>query len=87
MRCHFLESQKSQQNPDVIRPPGQDSQTSFGLSIRDSRLGVLYIGATEDNVDPFSLNLLKQFADRVGVCASLAIHQERLVEHGYEAAT
>jgi len=44
-----------------------------------SRLGVLYIGATESNVDPFSLNLLKQFADRVGVVASLAIHQERLV--------
>jgi len=44
-----------------------------------SRLGVLFIGATENNVDPFSLNLLKQFADRVGVVASLAIHQERLV--------
>jgi PAS domain S-box-containing protein len=44
-----------------------------------SRLGVLYIGATESNVDPFSLNLLKQFADRVGVVASLAIHQDRLV--------
>jgi PAS domain S-box-containing protein len=43
------------------------------------RLGVLYIGATEENVEPFSLNLLKQFADRVGVVASLAIHQERLV--------
>lgn len=44
-----------------------------------SRLGVLYIGATENNIDPFALNLLKQFADRVGVIASLAIHQERLI--------
>ena len=44
-----------------------------------SRLGVLFIGATESNVDGFSLNLLKQFADRVGVVASLAIHQDRLV--------
>jgi PAS domain S-box-containing protein len=44
-----------------------------------SRLGVLYIGATKNNIDPFALNLLKQFADRVGVIASLAIHQERLV--------
>lgn len=44
-----------------------------------SRLGILFIGATEQKVDSFSLNLLKQFADRVGVVASLAIHQDRLV--------
>lgn len=44
-----------------------------------SRLGVLFIGASESNVDAFSLNLLKQFADRVGVVASLAIQQERLL--------
>ncbi|HET6863256.1 MAG TPA: ATP-binding protein [Pyrinomonadaceae bacterium] len=43
------------------------------------RLGVLYIGAFEANVDPISLSLLKRFADRIGVIASLAIQQERLV--------
>ena len=44
-----------------------------------SRLGVLYVGADKDTIDPLSLNLLKRFADRVGVIASLAIHQEKLV--------
>jgi PAS domain S-box-containing protein len=44
-----------------------------------SRLGVLYVGADRDAVDPLSLNLLKRFADRVGIIASLAIHQEKLV--------
>jgi len=44
-----------------------------------SRLGVLYIGAAENSVDPVSLNLLKRFSDKVGIIASLAIHQERLV--------
>jgi PAS domain S-box-containing protein len=44
-----------------------------------ARLGVLYVGATENSLDPISLKLIKRFADRVGVIASLAIHQERLV--------
>src|SRR5688572_17427809 len=44
-----------------------------------ARLGVLYVGADRDAVDPLSLTLLKRFADRVGVIASLAIHQEKLV--------
>jgi PAS domain S-box-containing protein len=44
-----------------------------------SRLGVLYIGGTQDGMDPVSLNLLKRFTDRIGVIASLAIQQERLV--------
>jgi PAS domain S-box-containing protein len=44
-----------------------------------SRLGVLYVGGDRDAIDPVSLNLLKRFADRVGVIASLAIHQEKLV--------
>ena len=44
-----------------------------------SRLGVLYVGADRNAVDPLSLNLLKRFADRVGIIASLAIHQEKLV--------
>jgi PAS domain S-box-containing protein len=44
-----------------------------------SRLGVLYVGAVKDAVDSLSLSLLKRFADRVGIIASLAIHQEKLV--------
>jgi PAS domain S-box-containing protein len=40
---------------------------------------VLYVGAYKDNIDPIALKLLKRFADRVGVIASLAIQQERLV--------
>ena len=44
-----------------------------------SRLGVLYVGADRATIDPLSLNLLKRFADRVGIIASLAIHQEKLV--------
>ncbi|HKG78660.1 MAG TPA: ATP-binding protein [Pyrinomonadaceae bacterium] len=44
-----------------------------------SRLGVLYVGASENSIDPVSLNLLKRFADKIGIIASLAIHQERLV--------
>lgn len=44
-----------------------------------SRLGVLYVGADRETVDPLSLNLLKRFADRIGIIASLAIHQEKLV--------
>jgi PAS domain S-box-containing protein len=44
-----------------------------------SRLGVLYVGADRNAVDSLSLNLLKRFADRIGIIASLAIHQEKLV--------
>ena len=44
-----------------------------------TRLGVLYVGADRDTIDPVSLNLLKRFADRIGVIASLAVHQEKLV--------
>lgn len=44
-----------------------------------SRLGVLYVGANRETIDPHSLSLLKRFADRIGVIASLAIHQEKLV--------
>src|ERR1041385_2538380 len=44
-----------------------------------SRLGVLFVGAYKDSIDPIALKLLKRFADRVGVIASLAIQQERLV--------
>lgn len=44
-----------------------------------SRLGILYVAANRDAIDPLSLSLLKRFADRIGIIASLAIHQEKLV--------
>src|ERR1044072_9536216 len=44
-----------------------------------SRLGVLYVGAYKDSIDPIALKLLKRFADRVGVIASLAIQQESVI--------
>jgi PAS domain S-box-containing protein len=44
-----------------------------------ARLGVLYVAANRDTIDPVSLSLLKRFADRVGIIASLAVHQEKLV--------
>ena len=44
-----------------------------------ARLGVLYVGANRDGVDPDSMILIKRFAERIGIVASLATHQERLV--------
>jgi len=44
-----------------------------------ARLGVLYVGANRDGIDPDSMILIKRFAERIGIVASLATHQERLV--------
>src|SRR5204863_1500323 len=71
--------------PEVSPKSGRDTATSSRLADHywtfepGSRLGVLYIGANRESIDPVSLNLLKRFADRIGVIASLAIQQERLV--------
>lgn len=71
--------------PEVSPKSGRDTSSSTLLADHywtfepGSRLGVLYVGANQDTVDPVSLNLLKRFADRIGVIASLAIQQERLV--------
>src|SRR5215216_262195 len=43
------------------------------------RMGVLYVGANQDSIDTESLTLIKRFAERIGIVASLAAHQERLV--------
>ena len=42
-------------------------------------MGVLYVGANQDTIDSESLMLIKRFAERIGIVASLANHQERLV--------
>lgn len=71
--------------PEVSPKTGRDTTISPLLADHywtfesGSRLGVLYVGGTQDGMDPVSLNLLKRFADRIGVIASLAIQQERLV--------
>ncbi len=46
---------------------------------RGTRLGVLYAGTDRETFDRDTYDLLKRFAERVGIVASLATHQERLV--------
>lgn len=58
---------------------GERVQANYWTFDPGARLGVLYVGATENAIDPISLKLLKRFADRVGIIASLAINQDRLV--------
>jgi PAS domain S-box-containing protein len=43
-----------------------------------SRLGVLYVGAPSGSLNGMSLAILRRFADRIGVVASLALQQDRL---------
>jgi PAS domain S-box-containing protein len=56
------------------RHPGQ-----YWTFERGSRMGVLYVGTDRDNLDAESYDLLRRFAERIGIVASLATHQERLV--------
>jgi PAS domain S-box-containing protein len=56
------------------RHPGQ-----YWTFERGSRLGVLYVGTERDSLDAESYELLRRFAERIGIVASLATHQERLV--------
>ena len=58
----------------TTRLPGQ-----YWTFERGSRVGVLYVGAERDSLDEDSLSLLNRFSERVGIVASLATHQERLV--------
>ena len=44
-----------------------------------ARLGVLYVGINRHTIHPDSLTILKRFAERIGIVASLATHQERLI--------
>jgi PAS domain S-box-containing protein len=70
---------------EISKKPRPDSTVDSRFSTQywtfdpGSRLGVLYVGASQNTIEPITLKLLKRFADRVGVMASLAIHQERLV--------
>src|SRR6476620_1317733 len=56
------------------RLPGQ-----YWTFERGSRVGVLYVGTGRHSLDQESFDLLKRFSERVGIVASLATHQERLL--------
>ncbi len=65
---------------EIPAKPGRDGRRNQYWTFEPgARLGVLYVGANRDTVDPDSLTLIKRFAERIGIVASLATHQERLV--------
>ena len=65
---------------EIPGKPGRDSRRNQYWTFEPgARLGVLYIGANRDTADTDSLVLIKRFAERIGIVASLATHQERLV--------
>ena len=67
----------SEISPKTGRDSGRRSQ--YWTFEPGARMGVLYVGVNRDGVDPDSLMLLKRFAERIGIVASLATQQERLV--------
>src|SRR5689334_24137158 len=58
----------------AARLPGQ-----YWTFERGSRVGVLYVAADREAIEGDSFDLLKRFSERVGIVASLASHQERLL--------
>jgi PAS domain S-box-containing protein len=58
----------------ATRLPGQ-----YWTFERGSRVGVLYVGADRETLEGETFDLLKRFSERVGIVASLATHQERLL--------
>src|SRR5689334_17084891 len=58
----------------AARLPGQ-----YWTFERGSRVGVLYVAADRETIEGDSFDLLKRFSERVGIVASLASHQERLI--------
>src|SRR5689334_3733753 len=61
------------------RPGAARANTQYWAFEPGARMGVLYVGANHDALDTESLTLIKRFAERIGIVASLAAHQERLV--------
>ena len=69
--------------PEMSNRVGRDSA---GLRLNENfwtyeaglRLGVLYVGGRPDKLVGMRLSLLKRFADRIGVVASMALQQDRL---------
>ena len=58
----------------AARLPGQ-----YWTFERGTRIGVLYVGTERESLGPESFRLLRTFAERIGIVASLATHHERLV--------
>ena len=59
--------------------PGVRPTNQYWTFEPGARMGVLYIGVNQDSADAESVTLIKRFAERIGIVASLATHQERLV--------
>jgi len=65
--------------PKAARERSSRHPDQYWTFERGSRLGVLYVGTERDSLDTESYDLLRRFAERIGIVASLATHQERLV--------
>lgn len=63
---------------EIPTRPGSNNSQYWAFE-PGARMGVLYVGANQDAVDEESVTLIKRFAERIGIVASLAAHQERLV--------
>jgi PAS domain S-box-containing protein len=61
------------------RPGAVRANNQYWTFEPGARMGVLYVGANQESIDLESLTLIKRFAERIGIVASLAAHQERLV--------
>jgi PAS domain S-box-containing protein len=61
------------------RPGAARANNQYWTFEPGARMGVLYVGANREAVDSESLALIKRFAERIGIVASHAAHQERLV--------
>ena len=67
-------------------PESTDRKEPVGLRVYQdywtyepgSRLGVLYVGARQGTLEGAHFTILRRFADRIGVVASLALQQDRL---------
>jgi PAS domain S-box-containing protein len=67
-------------------PESTDRKEPIGLRVYQdywtyepgSRLGVLYVGAPQGTLEGPHFTILRRFADRIGVVASLALQQDRL---------
>jgi PAS domain S-box-containing protein len=64
---------------EITSRPGAARTNQYWAFEPGARMGVLYVGANQESIDSESLTLLKRFAERIGIVASLAAQQERLV--------
>jgi len=67
--------------PEMPSRPARESlrlREDFWTYQPGLRLGVLYVGGRPDVLQGMRFSLLKRFADRIGVVASLAMQQDRL---------